>query len=59
MTWYNRSVYVILPKKLIPYGGLRTMLDFTVSSGCDIPGRAMDSVEDSRTILCATPPPFL
>ena len=34
------------------------MLDFTVSSGCDIPGRAMDSAEDSRTILCATPPPI-
>ena len=33
------------------------MLDFTVSSDCDIPGRAMDSVEDSETIPVTTPPP--
>ena len=34
------------------------MLDFTVSSDCDAQGRAANSVEDSRTILCTTPPPI-
>ena len=45
-------------KRPFPNGGLRTVFDFTVSSDCDIPGRAMGSVEDRKTILVTTPPPF-
>ena len=34
------------------------MLDFTVSSDCDVLERATDSVEGSKTILFSTPPPY-
>ncbi len=34
------------------------MPDFTVSSDCDILGRAMNSVEDCKTILLIAPPPL-